>query len=107
MVATIQLFCPTRYNFQPSFLRRCYKVPFPGGKYILYGNMQGVYWSELGRNTMPVHVLSLPDVSQIDVLENYNLLVCLSGTLIPRAVIRHLYLILEQHTESQPSLLIC
>jgi CNH domain len=48
-------------------------------KYMLYGNKEGVYWSEPERGTPPVQVLFLPDVSQIDVLEDHNLFVCLSG----------------------------
>ena len=56
-------------------------VVFLGGEqYILYGNKKGVYWSEPERKLAPVRVLSLPDVSQIDVLEDHNLLICLSGT---------------------------
>lgn len=64
------------------FIDNCFIVLFLGGRrYILYGNKEGVYWSELERQVAPVQVLSLPDVSQIDIIEDHNLLICLSGKL--------------------------
>ena len=69
---------------------------FVGGTCILYGNKKGVYWSEQEQElawSAPVQVLSLPDVSQIDVLEEHNLLICLSGilhlTTFPIAELNH------------------
>ncbi len=46
----------------------------------MYGTDDGVYLSNLlERNREPVKVLALKDVAQIDVLEDYQLLVVLSG----------------------------
>lgn len=53
-----------------------------GGRRVVYGTDDGVYLSdlrELGRE--PVKVLSLLEVSQVDVLEDYQLLIVLSGEL--------------------------
>ena len=48
----------------------------------MYGTDDGVYLSDLGDpNKEPVKVLSLLDVSQVDVLEYHQLLVVLSGGL--------------------------
>ncbi|KAG6822930.1 hypothetical protein H0H92_012000 [Tricholoma furcatifolium] len=55
-------------------------APFNGGRKIVYGTNDGVYISDLrdsGRE--PVRVLALLDVSQVDVLEDYQLLIVLSG----------------------------
>ncbi|KAG6333845.1 hypothetical protein ID866_5243 [Astraeus odoratus] len=57
-------------------------APFGGGRHIAYGTDDGVYLSDLrdgGRE--PVKVLALLDVSQVDVLEDYQLLIVLSGML--------------------------
>lgn len=48
--------------------------------YILYGTHDGVYMFERPARTAPRRVLDLPDVTQIDVLEDHNLLIVLSGT---------------------------
>jgi RHO1 GDP-GTP exchange protein 1/2 len=47
---------------------------------VVYGTNDGVYLSELRDPTLdPVKVLDLLDVSQVDVLEEYQLLIVLSG----------------------------
>lgn len=49
---------------------------------IAYGTDTGVYFSDLrDRSRNPVQVLALPDIIQVDVLEEYELLVVLSGVL--------------------------
>ena len=49
---------------------------------MVYGTDDGVYISDL-RDTSrePTRVLALLEVSQVDVLEDYQLLIVLSGTL--------------------------
>jgi hypothetical protein len=52
------------------------------GRKVVYGTDDGVYISDLrepGRD--PVKVLSLLEVSQVDVLEDYQLMIVLSGEL--------------------------
>lgn len=50
------------------------------GRRVVYGTDDGVYLSNLWeRNREPVKVLALQDVSQVDVLEDYQLLIVLSG----------------------------
>ncbi|KAI5834142.1 CNH-domain-containing protein [Schizophyllum commune Tattone D] len=54
-------------------------APFAGGRRIVYGTDDGVYMSDLrepGRE--PQKVVALLDVSQVDVLEDYQLLIVLS-----------------------------
>jgi hypothetical protein len=47
---------------------------------MVYGTDDGVYVSEfMDRQHEPVRVLALLDVTQVDVLEEYQLLVVLSG----------------------------
>lgn len=53
-----------------------------GGRRVVFGTNDGVYISDLrdtGRE--PARVLALLDVSQVDVLEDYQLLIVLSGRL--------------------------
>jgi len=51
-----------------------------GGRRIVYGTDDGVYLSDLQEhNQEPVKVLALLDVMQVDVLEDYQLLIVLSG----------------------------
>ena len=46
----------------------------------MYGTDDGVYLSDLReQNQEPVKVLALLDVMQVDVLEDYQLLIVLSG----------------------------
>ncbi|KAG8900412.1 RHO1 GDP-GTP exchange protein 2 [Tulasnella sp. 408] len=55
-------------------------APFDHGSQIAYGTESGVYLSDLSnRSRPPVYVLALLDVMQVDVLEEYRLLVVLSG----------------------------
>ena len=50
------------------------------GRRAVYGTDDGVYLSDLRERTRePVKVLALKDVSQLDVLEEYQLLIVLSG----------------------------
>ena len=47
----------------------------------MYGTDDGVYLSNLlEHNREPVKVLALKDVEQVDVLEEYQLLIVLAGT---------------------------
>jgi len=51
-----------------------------GGRRVVYGTDDGIYLSDLREaNRDPVKVLALLDVSQVDVLEEYQLLIVLSG----------------------------
>ncbi len=49
------------------------------GRRAVYGTADGVYLSNLWENREPTKVLALLDVTQIDVLEDYQLLIVLSG----------------------------
>ncbi|OCH85211.1 CNH-domain-containing protein [Obba rivulosa] len=54
-------------------------APFSYGRRAVYGTDDGVYLSNLWeRNRDPVKVLALKDVTQVDVLEDYQLLIVLS-----------------------------
>ncbi|KAK7025031.1 Rho guanyl-nucleotide exchange factor [Favolaschia claudopus] len=54
-------------------------APFSGGRRIVYGTDDGVYISDLRDISKdPVKVLALLDVAQVDVLEDYQLLIVLS-----------------------------
>ncbi|PCH36385.1 CNH-domain-containing protein [Wolfiporia cocos MD-104 SS10] len=54
-------------------------APYNNGRRAVYGTDDGVYLSDLfERNREPVKVLGLKDVSQVDVLEEYQLLIVLS-----------------------------
>ncbi|EJF59044.1 CNH-domain-containing protein [Dichomitus squalens LYAD-421 SS1] len=54
-------------------------APFYQGRKAVYGTDDGVYLSNLmERNREPVKVLALKDVAQLDVLEEYQLLIVLS-----------------------------
>ena len=48
---------------------------------MAYGTFDGVYFQDLQEpNREPVKVLALTDVAQVDVLDDYGLLIVLSGT---------------------------
>ncbi|KAH7927342.1 CNH-domain-containing protein [Leucogyrophana mollusca] len=54
-------------------------APFGSGRRVVYGTDDGIYLSDLREpNRDPVKVLALLDVSQVDVLEDYQLLIVLS-----------------------------
>lgn len=54
-------------------------VPFDAGRRVAYGARDGVYLAELRDGAPPpVHVLELPDVVQVDVLEAQQMLIVLS-----------------------------
>ena len=56
-----------------------------GGRKVVYGTDDGVYLSDFReRNRDPVKVLGLREVLQIDVLEDYQLLIVLSGANVDR-----------------------
>lgn len=58
------------------------------GRRIAFGTDDGVYLSDLREpNRDPIKVLALLDVSQVDVLEEYQLLIVLSGTFITVSVV--------------------
>jgi hypothetical protein len=51
-----------------------------GGRRVVYGTDDGVYVSDLrDPNKDPARVLALLEVTQVDVLEDYQLLIVLSG----------------------------
>ncbi|EJU03635.1 CNH-domain-containing protein [Dacryopinax primogenitus] len=53
--------------------------PFSGGNKVAYGTDDGVYISDVRVLTQdPLKVLAIPDVTQVDVLEEYQLLIVLS-----------------------------
>jgi hypothetical protein len=59
---------------------------FDYGRRIAYGTNDGVYFSNLcDPNRHPVRVLGIPDVTQIDDLQEYQLFIVLSGMLTPLA----------------------
>lgn len=53
-----------------------------GGRRMIYGTDEGVYFSNLHDDKLrePVKVIILPDVTQVDVIEEFQLLIVLSGT---------------------------
>ncbi|KAI0730697.1 CNH-domain-containing protein [Earliella scabrosa] len=54
-------------------------APFSQGRKVVYGTDDGVYLSNLlERNREPVKVLALKDVAQVDILEEYQLLIVMS-----------------------------
>ena len=56
-------------------------VTIGGGQKVAYGTFDGVYFQDLREpNREPVKVLALTDVAQVDVLDDYGLLIVLSGT---------------------------
>ena len=51
-----------------------------GGRKVVYGTNDGVYISDLShQNRDPVKVLALTDVLHVAVLDDYGLLIVLSG----------------------------
>ncbi|ETW79216.1 hypothetical protein HETIRDRAFT_478624 [Heterobasidion irregulare TC 32-1] len=54
-------------------------APFAAGRKVVYGTDDGVYISDLReQNRDPVKMLALTDVAQVDVLDDYGLLIVLS-----------------------------
>ena len=50
------------------------------GQKVAYSTFDGVYFQDLREpNREPVKVLALTDVAQVDVLDDYGLLIVLSG----------------------------
>jgi hypothetical protein len=65
-----------------SFFFCAYQVWVDGGRKVVYGTDDGVYISDLRDvSREPSRVLALLEVSQVDVLEDYQLLIVLSGML--------------------------
>jgi len=55
-------------------------VPFSGGQKVAYGTNDGVYFQDLRKpDREPIKVLTLSDIAQVDVLDDYGLLIVLSG----------------------------
>lgn len=51
-----------------------------GGQKVAYGTFDGVYFQDLREpDREPIKVLALTDVAQVDVLDEYGLLIVLSG----------------------------
>lgn len=68
-----------------------------GGRKVVYGTDDGIYLSDFReRNRDPVKVLGLREVLQVDVLEDYQLLVVLSGRKGTRAIERSHDLLLAE-----------
>jgi len=60
-----------------------------GGQKVAYGTFDGVYFQDLREpNRDPIKVLALTDVAQVEVLDEYGLLVVLSGELFVAAAYR-------------------
>ncbi|KAN0129875.1 CNH domain containing protein, partial [Lactarius tabidus] len=58
-------------------------TPFSGGQKVAYGTFDGVYFHDLREpNREPVKVLALTDVAQVDVFDDYGLLIVLSGAVV-------------------------
>ncbi|KAI0306077.1 CNH domain-containing protein [Multifurca ochricompacta] len=54
-------------------------APFSGGNKVAYGTFDGVYFQDLREPSRePIKVLALTDVAQVDVLDDYGLLIVLS-----------------------------
>jgi RHO1 GDP-GTP exchange protein 1/2 len=61
--------------------KSCLPPPVGGGQKVAYGTFDGVYFQDLREpNREPIKVLALTDVAQVDVLDDYGLLIVLSGT---------------------------
>jgi len=66
--------------FSVSWPSLAHWVLIDGGRRVVYGTDDGVYISDLRDTTRePSRVLALLEVSQVDVLEEYQLLIVLSG----------------------------
>ena len=83
-IGSVRVNCAAPYGAKLLFLcGRIFGLTFAltdQGRRVVYGTDDGVYRSNLGeRNREPVKVLALLDVSQVDVLEDYGLLIVLSG----------------------------
>ena len=66
-----------------------------GTSYILYGSYDGVYMLDRTARAAPRLVLMVPDVLQLDVLEDHNLLVFKSGKIrLDSSWYRHVDLVL-------------
>ncbi|KAJ9123210.1 hypothetical protein QFC22_001404 [Naganishia vaughanmartiniae] len=54
--------------------------PYDGGRRIIYGTDEGVFFSNLRdeRLRVPAKVVAIPDVTQVDVLEEFQLLIVLA-----------------------------
>ncbi|KAI0251796.1 RhoGEF Rgf2 [Lactifluus subvellereus] len=64
--------------FQSADYATC-AAPFSGGQKVAYGTPDGVYFQDLREpNRDPIKVLALTDVAQVDVLDDYGLLIVLS-----------------------------
>ena len=58
----------------------CAQACVGGGQKVAYGTFDGVYFQDLREpNREPIKVLALTDVAQVDVLDEYGLLIVLSG----------------------------
>lgn len=66
-------------GFFQSVNRANCAAPFSGGQKVAYGTFDGVYFQDLREpNREPVKVLALTDVAQVDVLDDFGLLIVLS-----------------------------
>lgn len=69
----------SEHFFQSASRRAACAVPFDFGRRIIYGAHDGVYLSELReRARSPIKVLPLNNVTQIDVLEEFQVLIVLA-----------------------------
>lgn len=67
------------------------EVCVDGGRRVVYGTNDGVYFSRLRDTRDSVKVLNLPDITQVDILEDYQLLIVLSGEYLPKLCIYNLF----------------
>lgn len=73
---------------------------------MIYGTDEGVFFSNLRdeRLRTPAKVVAIPDVTQVDVLEEFQLLIVLAGTSsVVERRIRSDYLLHIKNAASQPS----
>jgi hypothetical protein len=61
-----------------------------GGTQMVYGTDNGVYLANLlAKEKSPIKVIAVPNVTQVDVLEDYGILVVLAGERFPRQQVEY------------------
>ncbi|GAA5891836.1 hypothetical protein JCM8208_002907 [Rhodotorula glutinis] len=66
-------------------------APFDHGNRMVYGTDNGVYLSDLrDKNKVPVKVISVPSVTQVDVLEEQGILIVLADKAVQTFFVDHL-----------------
>ncbi|KAM0793648.1 hypothetical protein ACM66B_001079 [Microbotryomycetes sp. NB124-2] len=66
-------------------------APFDNGNRMVYGTDNGVYLADLReKNKVPVKVISVPAVTQLDVLEEHGILIVLADKAVQTFFVEHL-----------------